>query len=593
MALRDKIPFFAGLSLPMLGLMALAVFRALREPFDPQIWSIIASKYIVPFALFHIAVLVFRGASQRKHFEIFVILALAYLVFIAIAFLADARSLIFPRFILDESLGFHPDRARGPFLQAVANGVSLNILGILVIALSQKRKTVVGLLWLALPLAVLATMTRAVWISFAVSTIVLGFRLIERRLQAACILLAVAGFLVGLAISLSDHSLKAALWDRTGERGPVERAWPCMTPAGRCFRSGRSPGWPAGGMYAELARRMEGYHLRTFYVHNTYLALLVEFGVPGLALYGILFFNLFRLAWRGPPGESGPVAALRKVWPILLERLSLQRLLRRHGVPVRHWTRVHRCRDALRVRGVRRMTTIAYIANEFPSPLEPYVIDEITELRRRGARVICCSGKRVSPNNLSLAERAFWKETRFFQPLSDDELVRAARRLASDRHNLWQLLRPLLWERGASPVRRIRALGHTVMGAALAEQLAPLDVEHIHAHHGYFASWMALAAARLLGIGFSFTLHGSDLLQRARSALGQAARLPVLRNGLRLQPPVHSPQLPFHARGENHRATPWGRSRAPLAHTRRRSRGGSRSATAVLSAFSPSDACIE
>jgi colanic acid/amylovoran biosynthesis glycosyltransferase len=161
------------------------------------------------------------------------------------------------------------------------------------------------------------------------------------------------------------------------------------------------------------------------------------------------------------------------------------------------------------------MTTVAYIANEFPSPLEPYVIDEIAELRRRGAQVICCSGKRVSPNDLSLAERAFWKETRFFQPLSDDELVRAVRRLASDPHSLWQLLRPLLWERGPSPSRRIRTLAHTVMGAALAEQLAPLKVEHIHAHHGYFASWMALAAARLLGIGFSFTLHGSDLLQRA------------------------------------------------------------------------------
>ncbi len=166
------------------------------------------------------------------------------------------------------------------------------------------------------------------------------------------------------------------------------------------------------------------------------------------------------------------------------------------------------------------MTAIAYIANEFPSPLEPYVMDEITELRRRGAQVICCSGKRVSPHDLSLPERAFWKETRFFQPLSDDELVKAARRLASDRHTLWQLLRPLLWERGASLglntcARRVRALGHTVMGAALAEQLAPLEVEHIHAHHGYFASWMALVAARLLGIGFSFTLHGSDLLQRA------------------------------------------------------------------------------
>ena len=318
MALREKVPFFAGLSLPMLSLTALAVFRALREPFDAQTWSIIASKYIVPFALFHLAALIFRGASQRRHFEIFAIFALAYLVFIAVAFLADARSLIFPRFILDESLGFHVDRARGPFLQAVANGVSLNILEILVIALLQKRRAVVWLLWLVLPLAVLATMTRAVWISFAVSTIVLGFRLVERRLQAGCTLLTVAGLMVGLAIGLSNHSLKTALWDRTGERGPVEARLAVYDAGWAMFRERPFTGWAAGGMYAELARRMEGYHLRTFYVHNTYLALLVEFGAPGLALYGILFFNLFRVSWHRPPGESGPVASLRKVWPILL-----------------------------------------------------------------------------------------------------------------------------------------------------------------------------------------------------------------------------------------------------------------------------------
>jgi O-antigen ligase len=318
LALRDKIPFFAGLSLPMLGLTALAVLRVLREPFDAQIWSIIASKYIVPFALFHLAVLIFRGDSQRRHFEIFVILALAYLVFIAVAFLVDARLLIFPRFILDESLGFHPDRARGPFLQAVANGVSLNILGVLVIALSQKRKTVVNWLWMVLPLAVLATMTRAVWISFVVSTIVLGFRLVERRLQAACALLAVVGLGIGLTIGLSNISMKTAFWDRTGERGPVEARLAVYDAGWAMFRERPFTGWAAGGMYSELARRMEGYHLRTFYVHNTYLALLVEFGVPGLALYGVLFFNLFRLSWYSPPGESGPVAVLRKVWPILL-----------------------------------------------------------------------------------------------------------------------------------------------------------------------------------------------------------------------------------------------------------------------------------
>jgi putative inorganic carbon (hco3(-)) transporter len=318
MALREKIPFFAGLSLPMMALSAMAIFRALQEPFDAQIWSIIASKYIVPFALFHLAVLIFRNATQRKHFELFVIVALAYLIFIALAFLADQRSLIFPRFILDESLGFHADRARGPFLQAVANGVSLNILGILVIALTQERKTFARLLWLVLPLAVLATMTRAVWISFAVSTLVLGFRLIERRLQAACTLLAIAGLMIGLGIGFSDHSLKAALWDRTGERGPVDARLAVYEAGWAMFQERPLTGWAAGGMYAELGRRMEGYHLRTFYVHNTYLALLVEFGVPGLALYGILFFNLFRLSWRSPPGESGQLVSLRKAWPILL-----------------------------------------------------------------------------------------------------------------------------------------------------------------------------------------------------------------------------------------------------------------------------------
>lgn len=302
----------------MIGLVALAVIRALREPPEAQTWSIIASKYLVPFTLFHLAILVFRGVTELRHFEIFVVLTLGYLVFTAIAFLADAPSLIFPHFILDEGLGFHVDRARGPFLQAVANGVSLNLLGILALAVSDKRKTVVLLLWLVLPLAVLATMTRAVWIAFVVSTVVMGVRLIERRLHCACVALVVAGLLAGLVVGMSNRSLKTTLWDRTEERGPVAARMAVYEAGWTMFRERPLTGWPAGGMYSELGRRMEGYHLRAFYVHNTYLALLVEFGAPGLALYALLFFNLFRLTRRRTPGEPGPVAALRKVWPILL-----------------------------------------------------------------------------------------------------------------------------------------------------------------------------------------------------------------------------------------------------------------------------------
>ena len=40
------------------------------------------------------------------------------------------------------------------------------------------------------------------------------------------------------------------------------------------------------------------------------------------------------------------------------------------------------------------MLTIAYLANQFPSEVEPYVGDEIAELRRRGALVISGSVRR-------------------------------------------------------------------------------------------------------------------------------------------------------------------------------------------------------
>ncbi len=66
-----------------------------------------------------------------------------------------------------------------------------------------------------------------------------------------------------------------------------------------------------------------------------------------------------------------------------------------------------------------------------------------------------------------------------------------------------------------TPKRRLKAALHTVLGAYYAVLLRDLGVEHIHVHHGYFGSWIAMVAARLLGINFSLTLYGSDLLLNA------------------------------------------------------------------------------
>ncbi|MGB8987163.1 MAG: glycosyltransferase family 4 protein [Candidatus Sulfotelmatobacter sp.] len=74
------------------------------------------------------------------------------------------------------------------------------------------------------------------------------------------------------------------------------------------------------------------------------------------------------------------------------------------------------------------------------------------------------------------------------------------------------MLTRVLFQGKESPNLRLRALLHTWLGAYYAVSLQKRDVDHIHVHHGYFGSWIAMVAARLLGISFSLTLHGSDLL---------------------------------------------------------------------------------
>jgi colanic acid/amylovoran biosynthesis glycosyltransferase len=157
------------------------------------------------------------------------------------------------------------------------------------------------------------------------------------------------------------------------------------------------------------------------------------------------------------------------------------------------------------------MPTVAYLTNQFPSQVEPYVPAEIEELRKRGFEVIPGSA-RVSRSCLDAELRSFVSDTVHLQPLRLWLLVCAAW-LCLRRFRLMQDFFSRILIRGAErPSRRARALLHTWLGAYYALLLEKRGVEHIHVHHGYFASWIAMVAARLMGISFSLTLHGSDLL---------------------------------------------------------------------------------
>lgn len=158
------------------------------------------------------------------------------------------------------------------------------------------------------------------------------------------------------------------------------------------------------------------------------------------------------------------------------------------------------------------MPRIAYIANQFPSPVEWYVLDEIHELRRRGVDVTPCSARRVSPLDLPDNLQEATRETLFLLPLRWLLALRASWMCVARFATIRDLVGRVLVEGTESVPKRVRTLFHTWLGAYYALQLRKKSVDHIHVHHGYFCSWIAMVAARLLEIPFSITLHGSDLL---------------------------------------------------------------------------------
>lgn len=319
---RQRLFVFERITWPMLGLSALTLGAVVQQPFDTETWSLLATKFLVPFALFHLAGLVYTEEKRFRQFEIYSLVVLAYLSFTAIAFLVGARSLIFPHFILNESVGFHADRARGPFLQAVANGVSLNILGLVALHAYRRgsvRGAKMAFLLASLPIAILATMTRAVWLSFAATVVVLVLFSGNLAARRAFVLLAVV---VGAGLVIvSSQDLRKALSERLEERGPVDFRAAVYAGSWQMFLDRPLMGWGFHQMPADLPRYVSEYKDKLIYPHNTYLEILVELGLVGLALYVWLMWEMFKLSRGAIPAAEGNGflnPQFHRLWPIIL-----------------------------------------------------------------------------------------------------------------------------------------------------------------------------------------------------------------------------------------------------------------------------------
>ncbi len=324
LALRRPIRLARPAMWPMAALLLLGLSAVLIQPYDAQNWSVFAAKWVIPFALYHVAGSVFDDAGSLHRLETFALVVLGYLSLIAIFFLVGAKGLIFPRYILDEGLGIHADRARGPFLQAVANGVTLNMLGLVALD-SFRRKRLKGLrallLLAAVPLAILATETRAVWLSFAGSILVLLFVSSSSRIRKACLCLILAGAL-GLLAALSFDEVNQSLSSRLEERSPVEFRVVMYRTGLEMFLEKPFMGWAGDDLQSELAKRIHEFHQEAFFFHNSYLEIAVQHGLIGLAFYLWVGIDLFRLGSRrrsdAAPDGNFLDEHFRSLWPVLV-----------------------------------------------------------------------------------------------------------------------------------------------------------------------------------------------------------------------------------------------------------------------------------
>ncbi len=143
---------------------------------------------IAPFLMFTIAPVAFPTERHRRIFLAALVALGGYLGLTALFEAAGPHGLVFPRYIVNPDLGFHLGRARGPFLEAEANGIALFVCGTAAVVAAitwRGRPLIKALCCLVAGLALagcLFTLSRGVWLGAAVAS-----RLHAGRISSGCV----------------------------------------------------------------------------------------------------------------------------------------------------------------------------------------------------------------------------------------------------------------------------------------------------------------------------------------------------------------------------------------------------------------------
>ncbi len=155
---------------------------------------------------------------------------------------------------------------------------------------------------------------------------------------------------------------------------------------------------------------------------------------------------------------------------------------------------------------------IGYILSRYPLPTETFILREMTEMRALGHEIHILPLRRAHPDITHPETRRL--ESRVAGPQWPAEWKRAAATLVRHPGRL-RLLARGGWEQRPDLNLMAGAALYAPRALAIAEFCRQKQIQHLHAHFATHPTLAALAAHRLCGVPFSFTVHAHDIFQHS------------------------------------------------------------------------------
>ena len=247
----------------------------------------------LPFLMFAVAPVAFATQRQRMILLGSLVAAGAYLSVTALLEQLELYDLVVPSYITDPAVGTHFGRARGPFVEAAADGLALYACAVaaaiaFAVWRSPRPRWFAAAVLVLAPVGLLLTVTRSVWLAAVVGTVVaIGTTAGLRRFLVP---VAVAGTLTVLATFALVPGLAQQARERQDDKAPIHERQ--NTTAAGLRMIGDRPllgfGWDRANDHLEDYFRLDPDIPLTggrAGFHNLFLNNAVNLGVVGFALW--------------------------------------------------------------------------------------------------------------------------------------------------------------------------------------------------------------------------------------------------------------------------------------------------------------------